>query len=100
MTIESPCIGVCEMSEDQKVCIGCHRSLSEIANWQHLTDIEKIHVIAAAQARRVASKGQTTFEATPMNNLRIVSFLPAATEMAYALGLGKQVVGVSHECDF
>lgn len=35
-----------------------------------------------------------------MNNLRIVSFLPAATEMAYALGLGDQVVGVSHECDF
>src|ERR1043166_1530747 len=35
-----------------------------------------------------------------MNDLRIVSFLPAATEMAYALGLGDQVVGVSHECDF
>ena len=35
-----------------------------------------------------------------MNNMRIVSFLPAATEMAYALGLGDQVVGVSHECDF
>jgi iron complex transport system substrate-binding protein len=35
-----------------------------------------------------------------MKNLRLVSFLPAATEMAYALGLGDQVVGVSHECDF
>jgi iron complex transport system substrate-binding protein len=31
---------------------------------------------------------------------RIVSFLPAATEMIFALGLGKQVVGISHECDF
>src|SRR5579859_708535 len=36
----------------------------------------------------------------PMKNPRIISFLPAATEMAYALGLGDQVVGVSHECDF
>jgi iron complex transport system substrate-binding protein len=35
-----------------------------------------------------------------MNDLRIVSFLPAATEMAYALGLGRQIAGVSHECDF
>jgi iron complex transport system substrate-binding protein len=35
-----------------------------------------------------------------MKNLRIISFLPAATEMAYALGLGEQVVGVSHECDY
>jgi iron complex transport system substrate-binding protein len=31
---------------------------------------------------------------------RIVSLLPAATEVAAALGLMDQVVGVSHECDF
>ena len=31
---------------------------------------------------------------------RIVSLLPAATEIASALGLMEQVVGVSHECDF
>ncbi len=36
----------------------------------------------------------------PMNELRIISFLPAATEMACALGLGKELVGVTHECDF
>jgi iron complex transport system substrate-binding protein len=35
-----------------------------------------------------------------MTDLRIVSLLPAATEMAFSLGLGDQVVGVSHECDF
>jgi iron complex transport system substrate-binding protein len=32
--------------------------------------------------------------------MNIVSFLPAATEMAYALGLGESVRAVSHECDF
>ena len=31
---------------------------------------------------------------------RIVSFLPSATEMACALGLGDQLLGVTHECDF
>ncbi|HZI33322.1 MAG TPA: hypothetical protein VFF11_13355, partial [Candidatus Binatia bacterium] len=35
-----------------------------------------------------------------MNDLRIISFLPAATEMVYALGLGDALVGVTHECDF
>ena len=35
-----------------------------------------------------------------MNDLRIISFLPAATEMVFALGLGDALVGVSHECDF
>src|SRR6185503_9104650 len=32
--------------------------------------------------------------------MRIVSFLPAATEMACALGLEDAIVGVSAECDF
>jgi len=31
---------------------------------------------------------------------RIVSFLPSATEMVYALGLDEQLLGVSHECDY
>ena len=31
---------------------------------------------------------------------RIVSFLPSATEMVYALGLGDQLMGVTHECDY
>jgi iron complex transport system substrate-binding protein len=35
-----------------------------------------------------------------LKDRRIVSFLPAATEMIYALGLGDRLVGVSHECDF
>jgi len=32
--------------------------------------------------------------------MRIVSLLPAATEILYALGAGDSVVGVTHECDF
>ncbi len=32
--------------------------------------------------------------------MRIVSLLPSATEIVYALGFGDDLVGVSHECDF
>ena len=32
--------------------------------------------------------------------MRIVSLLPSATEILFALGLDKEIVGVSHECDF
>src|SRR5438132_5042172 len=35
-----------------------------------------------------------------MTGARIVSFLPSATEMACALGLGDQLVGITHECDY
>lgn len=32
--------------------------------------------------------------------MRIVTLLPSATEIVYALGLGKGLVGVSHDCDY
>jgi iron complex transport system substrate-binding protein len=32
--------------------------------------------------------------------MRICSLLPGATEIVFALGLGDQIVGVSHECDY
>ena len=31
---------------------------------------------------------------------RIVSFLPSATEILYELGVGDQIVGVTHECNY
>jgi iron complex transport system substrate-binding protein len=32
--------------------------------------------------------------------VRIASLVPSATEMLFALGLGDQVVAVTHECDY
>ena len=32
--------------------------------------------------------------------MRIVSLVPSATEMLFALGLGPEVVAVTHECDY
>ena len=31
---------------------------------------------------------------------RIVSFLPSATEMICALGLGDRLMGITHECNY
>ena len=36
----------------------------------------------------------------PFVAMRIASLVPAATEMLFALGLGEDVVAVTHECDF
>src|SRR4051794_23964810 len=35
-----------------------------------------------------------------IGSMRIASLVPSATEMLFALGLGDQVVGVTHECDY
>ena len=43
---------------------------------------------------RRAERGAT------LAGMRIVSLLPAATEILYAVGVGDSVVGVTHECDF
>ena len=32
--------------------------------------------------------------------MRIVSLVPSATEMLFALGLGTDLVAVTHECDY
>lgn len=34
------------------------------------------------------------------SNIRIVSLLPSATEILYAIGAGDELVGVTHECDY
>jgi len=52
---------------------------------------------------RIVSFQDTTSNSTmssPTSQPRIVSLLPATTEIASALGLGGQLVGRSHECDF
>lgn len=35
-----------------------------------------------------------------MKNMKIVSLLPSATEIVYALGLGDHLAAVTHECDY
>jgi iron complex transport system substrate-binding protein len=35
-----------------------------------------------------------------LQGMKICSLLPSATEILFALGLGDEIVGVSHECDF
>ena len=45
--VESPCINVCKIEND--VCIGCGRTLEEIAHWSEMTDADKEQVNANLQ---------------------------------------------------
>ena len=38
---ESPCINLCTMDDQDLYCLGCHRTLDEIALWSSLDQEEK-----------------------------------------------------------
>lgn len=47
--IASPCINVCQMQDG--LCVGCLRTLDEIARWGNASDEEKLAILAAAGRR-------------------------------------------------
>jgi uncharacterized protein len=51
--LKSPCINVCQMDPQRGVCIGCCRTLDEIARWAQMSDAEREGAMAALAERRV-----------------------------------------------
>jgi predicted Fe-S protein YdhL (DUF1289 family) len=51
--IDSPCVKICQLSEDGSLCIGCFRTLHEIAAWPEASDEAKRAIIEAAMERKV-----------------------------------------------
>jgi predicted Fe-S protein YdhL (DUF1289 family) len=52
--MKSPCVKVCVMDAQRGVCLGCCRTLGEIARWGTMTDEERDAVMAGLAARRKA----------------------------------------------
>ncbi len=50
-TISSPCIRVCVVDGAADICIGCGRTLPEIASWGRMREDQRIAVMAALPAR-------------------------------------------------
>jgi len=48
--LTSPCRNICRIT-DNAICIGCGRSLQEIASWKNLNDVEKQQIIAESLVR-------------------------------------------------
>ena len=48
---DSPCVGVCMVDKETKVCIGCLRTLKEIGGWRNMTLDQKREVVAACKVR-------------------------------------------------
>jgi uncharacterized protein len=55
-SVSSPCNRVCVMHPTSRICIGCGRSLDEIARWAALNEAERLAIMARLPARLAALK--------------------------------------------
>lgn len=50
--IRTPCIKVCWVDAASGLCLGCYRTLSEIAGWARLSEAERAALMDELPARR------------------------------------------------
>ena len=44
--IESPCIKICVIHPQERLCVGCYRSIDEIGRWSHYSAAERQAIMA------------------------------------------------------
>jgi uncharacterized protein len=48
--VASPCVNICRL-DAQGLCIGCRRTLGEIAEWSQASDARRLEILGALRAR-------------------------------------------------
>ena len=56
--VASPCVSLCRMDADTGWCLGCMRTLHEIAGWGALDDSGKREVIQRLGPRRLVARAR------------------------------------------
>jgi uncharacterized protein len=49
--IESPCVACCRLNSDE-ICVGCHRHINEIVDWNRRTDAENSAILQKVANRK------------------------------------------------
>jgi uncharacterized protein len=61
MSKETPCIAVCIIDPRTSLCLGCGRTLPEIARWHRMDSVER-QAVMAQLAARMADAGLVRLE--------------------------------------
>ncbi len=43
--ISSPCVKLCVIHPEERLCVGCYRSIEEISTWSRLTPADRQQVV-------------------------------------------------------
>ena len=54
--MKSPCVKVCRMDPERGLCLGCARTLDEIARWASFTEEERNRIMAELPSRSDVAK--------------------------------------------
>ena len=49
--IESPCVRICVIHPEARLCTGCLRSIDEITRWSRMSPVERREIMAVLSAR-------------------------------------------------
>ena len=49
--IDSPCVKLCAIHPEERICVGCFRSIDEISGWSRMTHEERADVMAELPER-------------------------------------------------
>ncbi|HCZ00203.1 MAG: hypothetical protein A3D16_12020 [Rhodobacterales bacterium RIFCSPHIGHO2_02_FULL_62_130] len=49
--VQSPCVKLCVVHPEERICVGCYRSIDEISAWSRLTPAERTAIMAELPAR-------------------------------------------------
>jgi predicted Fe-S protein YdhL (DUF1289 family) len=50
--IATPCVKICIVDGESGLCLGCYRTLAEVAGWTRLSDAERADIMARLPERR------------------------------------------------
>jgi predicted Fe-S protein YdhL (DUF1289 family) len=49
--VETPCVNICLLDADTGLCVGCDRTIEEIARWATMSEVERRPIMAMLPAR-------------------------------------------------
>ena len=50
--VSTPCIKICLIDGESGLCMGCQRTLPEVASWSRFSDAERAEIMAGLPRRR------------------------------------------------
>lgn len=56
--VDSPCVKLCVVHPEARICIGCHRTIDEISQWSNMSDEDRSRIKDELPSRAPLLRGK------------------------------------------